>query len=469
MVGRAWHMFNSRMTDSGCPYAANSFRSSVTVLPAVVLFRMTTSSHFEWLSATTKNIFPFFSAKSSYTLCHGRMAQGHGLRGAAESTCTLCHGPGPCTERCDKVHMYCLPWPDDPGPWTERCGKVHMYSLPWPRAMDWEVRQSPHVLSAAGGAFLCREHSDQLLTISSMSLSIPGHHMKLRAWTSSSQFPGALCATHEADVQCMSTKWQLSCPKRCIHLQGIVPPFERRMDTVRHLWHRPSMQSVIIDFGQGSVLACSFRYLLWGYRPFTWRSTCTQMRSRLDSQNRVCLSAVCSAYPRQRFPLKECTRCCTGTGCIRAAAIDGISVLGPNLFVSGRWFVLMVNGRPIELLHTIDDSQCLTFDLGVVSLCGTQCSWCKCNGFFNPIWRLMADHSSNSIWACIRGKNEWLAFVVVDTLLHRLNAPSQALSHDHSTPAFSQSCTEDARLWTGLGQTWRSTARYRGNFEVPLG
>ena len=28
----------------------------------------------------------------------------------------------------------------------------------------------------------------------------------------------------------------------------------------------------------------------------------------------------------------------------------------------------------MELLHTKDDSQCLTFDLGVVSLCGTQCS-----------------------------------------------------------------------------------------------
>ena len=60
---------------------------------------------------------------------HGLMAQGHGLRGAAG-------GPGP--------------WTDGPGPWTERCGG-------WPRAMD--------LGGAAGGAFLCRQHSDNFFNV----------------------------------------------------------------------------------------------------------------------------------------------------------------------------------------------------------------------------------------------------------------------------------------------------------------
>ena len=68
----------SETSDSGNPYATNSFRSSVIVLPAVVQFIMRTSIHFESLSATTKNIFLFFSGKSTCIHCHG-----HGLTGAA--------------------------------------------------------------------------------------------------------------------------------------------------------------------------------------------------------------------------------------------------------------------------------------------------------------------------------------------------------------------------------------------------
>ena len=86
----------------------------------------------EWLSATTGNIFPFFSAKSTCTLCHWLVAQSHGMRGAAV------------------------------------------------------------------GAFLCLEHSGQLRTNSSMSLSIPGHHTKFRATACILTFPGAWRVTHEA-------------------------------------------------------------------------------------------------------------------------------------------------------------------------------------------------------------------------------------------------------------------------------
>ena len=99
---------------------------SVIVLTAVVLFISKTSSHFEWLSVTTRNIFPFFSAKSTSTLYHERVARSHGMRGA-------------------------------------------------------EV-----------GAFLCLVHSGQLRTISSMSLSIPGHYTKFRTMAFILAIPGCM-------------------------------------------------------------------------------------------------------------------------------------------------------------------------------------------------------------------------------------------------------------------------------------
>jgi len=312
------------------PIQANSIRSCVIVLSAVVLFIMSTSSHFEWLSATTKNTFPFFSAKSTCTLCHG-------LRGAT------------------------------------------------------------------GGAILCREHAKQLITISSMSLSIPGHHMKLRAMDFMLTIPGW--------TVCIS--WS-----RCsVYVDGMTTLLPQTMNPSS----RDSSSFQTNNEYSSSPLA---------------HDLCHICRVWSDSTN------------AQR--------------CIRAAVLDGIPVLGPHIFVSRRWSVLMV----LMEFNTIDDSQCLTFDLGVVSLCGTQwwwwlvfygdfwalgrlngpcgtqCLWGKCNGFFHSIWQLMADHSFNSIWACIRGKNEWLAFIVVSTVsldnnaLHWLNASSQALSQDHSTPAF---------------------------------
>ena len=118
----------SETIDSGNPYAANSFRSPVTVFSAVVLFIMRTCSHFEWLSAATKNIFPFFSAKSTCTPYHS-----HVLRGAA------------------------------------------------------------------GGEFLCREHSEHLHTISSMSLSTRPPHETL----------GNVFHPHNSRMHCMQRMKQM--------------------------------------------------------------------------------------------------------------------------------------------------------------------------------------------------------------------------------------------------------------------
>ena len=96
------------------------------MLPAVVLFISTTSGHFEWLSVTTRNIFLFFSSKSTRTLCQGRVAQGHGMRGVTV------------------------------------------------------------------GTFHCLEHSGQLRTTSSMSLSIHDHHTNLRAMAFFLTIPGCM-------------------------------------------------------------------------------------------------------------------------------------------------------------------------------------------------------------------------------------------------------------------------------------
>ena len=68
---------------SGNLCVANSFLSSSIVLAALVVVIGITSSHFEWLSTTTRNIVPKYSpAKSTWIRCHGRAGHSHAWSGA---------------------------------------------------------------------------------------------------------------------------------------------------------------------------------------------------------------------------------------------------------------------------------------------------------------------------------------------------------------------------------------------------
>ena len=81
----SWEVNWGRLSLTSCygfPYRANISRSFSIVASLVLLGMSSTSSHFELLSITSKNILPMNGpAKSICSLCHGALGQAHEYNG----------------------------------------------------------------------------------------------------------------------------------------------------------------------------------------------------------------------------------------------------------------------------------------------------------------------------------------------------------------------------------------------------